>query len=229
MQILRMMLGLRHTIMFQKKSELIIIDIGANIGSFSLKLAKKCFDSKKQFLIYSFEPNKIIFNLLKNNLSLNKDISKNIYPFQIPLGDKNTEVDFINKEQNSGGSKVLKSNKDLESKLQTVKLKQISLDYFVENNEIDHIDIIKIDVEGYEPIVLDGCINTIKKYKPILYIEITPMWFKDIGRSSNEILNFLKSIGYKIYLDNQDFLKPIENFKLLSNIEQYNILAKYDA
>ena len=211
----------------QKKSELIIIDVGANIGAFSLKLARKCFDKNQKFNIYAFEPNKLIFNLLKNNLSLNKVISKNIFLFQMPIGDKNKEVNFINKEKNSGGSKVLKNEKNSESNINTVKMKQISLDYFVEKNEIDHVDIIKIDVEGYEPIVLDGCINTIKKFKPLLYIEITPLWFKNIGRSSLELLNLLKSMGYVIFLDDNNALKPIRDYEKISNKEQFNILAKY--
>lgn len=210
-----------------KKSELIIFDIGSNIGAFSMKLAKKCIDNKQQFTVYAFEPNSTIFNLFKNNLSLNQVISKNILPFQIPMGDKNTEVNFINKKNNSGGSRVFKNKKELESNIETVKLQQISLDYFVEKNQIDHVDIIKIDVEGYEPIVLDGCINTIKKFKPLLYIEITPLWFKDIGRSSLELLNFLKSMGYEIFLDDENILKPIFDFERISNKEQFNILAKY--
>ena len=209
-----------------KKSELIIFDVGANIGAFSMKLARKCLDKNQKYIIYAFEPNKIIFNLLKNNLSLNKVISKNIFPLQIPIGDSNKEINFINKKNNSGGSKVFNNVKDSKSKNDTVKLKQISLDYFVKKNDIDHVDIIKIDVEGYEPIVLDGCINTIKKFKPILYIEITPLWFKDIGRSSFELLNLLKSIGYEIFLDDENILKPIQDFKSISNKDQFNILAK---
>ena len=211
----------------QKKSELIIIDIGANIGAFSMKLAKKCSDKKQKFIVYAFEPNKFIFNLLKNNLSLNKVISENIFTFPIPIGDKNTKVDFINKQKNSGGSKVYKNEKDLELNAQTVQLQQISLDYFVEKNKLDNVDIIKIDVEGYEPIVLDGCINTIKKFKPLLYIEITPLWFNDIGRSSFELLNLLKTMGYEIFLDENNNLIPINNYEIFSDKEQFNILAKY--
>ncbi len=211
----------------KKNSELIIIDIGANIGAFSMKLARKCLDKNQKFIIYAFEPNKLIFNLLKNNLSLNKLIAKNIFPFQIAMGDKNKKVNFINKQENSGGSKVLKNEKGLESNIETVQLQQISLDYFVEKNEIDHVDIIKIDVEGYEPIVLDGCINTIKKFKPLLYIEITPLWFENIGRSSFELLNLLKSMGYLIFLDDDNVLKQINDYERISNKEQFNILAKY--
>ena len=96
-----------------------------------------------------------------------------------------------------------------------------------EENKINHVDIIKIDVEGYEPIVLDGCINTIKKFKPVLYIEITPLWFKDIGRSFLDILNLLKSLGYKLFLDEENILEPINNYDKISKMEQFNILAKY--
>ncbi len=211
----------------KKNTELIVIDIGANIGAFSLKLARKCLDKNQKYTIYAFEPNKVIFSLLKNNLSINKLISKDIFPFQIPLGDKNKKVNFLNKQKNSGGSKVLKNKKDIELNIETVQLQQTSLDYFVDKNQIDHVDIIKIDVEGYEPIVLDGCIKTIKKFKPLLYIEITPLWFKNIGRSSVELLNLLKTMGYEIFLDDNNILKPINDYEKISHKEQFNILAKY--
>ena len=210
-----------------KKSELIVIDIGANIGAFSLKFARKCIDNNQKFNIYAFEPNKMIFDILKNNLALNKDISKNIFSFQIPIGDKNKEVNFINDQNNSGGSKVYRNEEGSQLNTKSVKLQQISLDYFVQKNQIDYVDIIKIDVEGYEPFVLDGCINTIKKFKPILYIEITPLWFKDIGRSFLDILNLLKSLGYKLFLDEENILEPINNYDKISKMEQFNILAKY--
>jgi len=210
----------------KKNSEIVVIDIGANVGSFSMKFARKCSDNNQKFFIYAFEPNKVIFNLLKNNLSLNKDISNNIMLSQQPIGDTNKEVNFINQIKNSGGSKVYKNTKDLESNIDTVKLQQISLDYFVEVNGIEHVDIIKIDVEGYEPIVLDGCINTLKKFKPILYIEITPSWFKEIGRSFLDIFNSLKSLGYEVFLDDENILKPIHNYERISKMEQFNIMAK---
>ena len=71
------------------------------------------------------------------------------------------------------------------------------------------------------------CINTIKKFKPVLYIEITPLWFKNIGRPFTEILNFIKSLGYELYLDDENTLKPIKNYEIISNMEQFNVLAKY--
>ena len=211
----------------EKKSKLIVIDIGANIGAFSLKFARKCIDNKQKFNIYAFEPNKIIFDILKNNLALNNDISKNIFSLQTPIGDTNKEVNFINDQKNSGGSKVYKNLEGSQLNIETVKLQQISLDYFVQKNQIDYVDVIKIDVEGYEPFVLDGCINTIKKFKPVLYIEITPLWFKNIGRPFTEILNFIKSLGYELYLDDENTLKPIKNYEIISNMEQFNVLAKY--
>ena len=73
----------------ENKSRFNVIDIGSNIGAFTLKLAKKCYENKKEFNIYSFEPNKHIFKTLENNIKLNKkyliilNILKKLYAIQI--------------------------------------------------------------------------------------------------------------------------------------------------
>ena len=108
------------------------------------------------------------------------------------FGDINKEVNFII-TYSSSYLKVYNNVKGSDLNIESVKLQQISLDSFVKENQIEYVNIIKIDVEGYEPFVLDGCINTIKKFKPILYIEITPLWFKNVGRPFKEILNYIKN------------------------------------
>ena len=89
---------------------------------------------------------------------------------------------LLNKE-NSGGSRIIDSSYDLISHENSSTVEQIKLDDFVEINNINFVDFIKIDVEGFEPFVLDGSTRTLEKFKPDLYIEISPAWFKELGRS----------------------------------------------
>ena len=213
---------------FKGNKKLIIFDIGANIGCFSLKLAKKCSDKNKEIKVYSFEPNKEIFKIFKKNISFNKTIAKKIVPIDMAVGNLNKKVNFCTKESNSGGSKVIDSKSIKGLKRNNLIVEQITLDYFVQKKNIEYVDAIKIDVEGYEPFVLDGCINTIEKFKPLLYIEMSPEWFKNLGRSSHEIIDLLKSNGYSIFIDEVDNIRPINYYEVLSIKNQFNILAIHD-
>jgi len=98
------------------------------------------------------------------------------------------------------------------------------LEIFLSTNKINGISVIKIDVEGSEPLVINGAINTINSYRPALLIEITDSWFKSIGWSEIEIREKLKGLGYGLFVYGKNNLLNITN----SNKEflyQYNLLA----
>ena len=211
----------------KKKSRFNVIDIGSNVGAFTLKLAKKCYENKKEFNIYSFEPNKHIFKTFENNIKLNKKVSNYIKYFEKALGNSNSTVDLLLNKENSGGSRIIDSSSDLISQENSSTVEQIKLDDFIEINNINFVDFIKIDVEGFEPFVLDGSTRTLEKFKPDLYIEISPEWFKELGRSSSDLLNSLESMGYVIFVDRTHSLRKLNEFDKLSNVNQFNILAKY--
>ena len=211
----------------KNKSRFNVIDIGSNIGAFTLKLAKKCYENKKEFNIYSFEPNKHIFKTFENNINLNYNLSNYIKYFEKAVGDSNSAVDFLLNKENSGGSRIKNNSSELISQKNSLTVEQIKLDDFIEINNINFVDFIKIDVEGFEPFVLDGSKRTLEKFKPDLYIEISPAWFHELGRSSADLLNSLESMGYVIFVDRNDSLRRLNEYDKMCNVKQFNILAKY--
>ncbi len=73
----------------------------------------------------------------------------------------------------------------------------IRLDDYISNSMMmDKIDLISIDVEGAEPLVLEGAIETLKRFSPGLVIEWMPKFFARFNRSENDVLNLLHSMGY---------------------------------
>jgi hypothetical protein len=70
------------------------------------------------------------------------------------------------------------------------------IDDFCKENKIQNIDLLKIDVEGYELNALLGTVETIKKYKPVLCIEFCEKWLNRYKTSSDEILGLLKELNY---------------------------------
>ncbi len=206
-------------------NEYVIFDIGANIGAFSLKLSNIIEKNhRKNYTIHAFEPNNIIFNLFKNNISLNSQYKNNIILNELAIGDNIDYIDFICESENSGNSRIINKVYD-KSPIQ--KVKQTTIDEYVSKYNIKNLNFIKIDVEGYEPFVLDGAIETIKRFSPSLYIEITPDWFRQRGRSATELIKTLKDFEYSIFLDmNNDKIEYQDTIEKILNQKQVNILAK---
>ena len=166
--------------LFSKKiNSEILIDIGANIGFYSI------LSSSRFGQIYSFEPNERNFKVLKKNIENNK--LKNIKILNFGLGE-NEEV-LIGNSNTKGklfqtsGFAISKDNKKGERVL--VKKGDDVLQF--KNKTLT----IKIDVEGFEFFVLKGLKSTLINNWCILQIEI---WEKN----NDEVHRFLKSLGYKM-------------------------------
>jgi FkbM family methyltransferase len=117
-----------------------IIDIGAHIGVFSIFAAHKAKNGK----IYTFEPMKENFELIKKNLELNK--IKNVKAFNNAVsGQTEQKLFFINK-RNTGGHSFYEG----EGQSKKVIVEAISLEDIIKNNKIKKVDFLKMDCEGAE-------------------------------------------------------------------------------
>ena len=136
---------------FEVKNDAVVFDIGAFKGDTAYFFSKKCSNKAR---IYAFEPDENNYKVLlkiKEKYKLNNVITKNIL-----LSNAEKEIDFISMIENTP----------------TIKKNAITIDKFVEENNIEKIDYIKMDVEGAEKNILEGSIKTIKKFKPSLAIAI---------------------------------------------------------
>ena len=136
---------------FEVKNDAVVFDIGAFKGDTAYFFSKKCSNKAR---IYAFEPDENNYKVLlkiKEKYKLNNVITKNIL-----LLNSEKEIDFISMIENTP----------------TIKKNAITIDKFVEENNIEKIDYIKMDVEGAERNILEGSIKTIKKFKPFLAIAI---------------------------------------------------------
>jgi FkbM family methyltransferase len=198
----------------------LVLDIGANVGAFSLALAHQCRESKlRNFYIYAFEPNPSIFNIFKTNTTINSGLSNFISLESYALGNSIGEANFTYSSKNSGNGHIVDGVDRL-----GFKVSMTTCDAFLASINQEQVAFIKIDVEGFEPFVLDGGLNTVKRWKPDLYIEITPSWFEKRGRLASLLVQDLLNIGYSIYIDNDGNLTPYDCFS--KNLSwQFNILA----
>lgn len=136
----------------------VVIDAGANIGIFSLLAAKK--GAK----VYSFEPQSYFFSLLCDNISLNH-LNDDIVPLCYGISDyKGRFTMHIDRENLLSASIIIKRGED------SCNVNCVSIDQWVEDNNIPRIDFIKVDIEGAERLLLIGARKSIIKWKPKLAI-----------------------------------------------------------
>lgn len=198
---------LLYTVDFEKEQLLLVknfikpgmsvIDIGANIGLYSVIIDKLI---QSQGEIFAFEPSKEIFNLLKNNLKLNK--CNQVKPFPIALGEADNQTLNLVLEKGYGdgfryiNNKLQVNNQEIK---ETEEVQMMTLDTFMEKQNKTKIDFIKIDVEGYECQVLKGAeqILSVNKNTIVLY-ENSEIGLKRAGHSQAELSNYLKKLGFKL-------------------------------
>lgn len=134
----------------------IVIDAGANEGILTLVYSKKVSASGK---VFAFEPDKLNIQTFNENLILNEDTS-NINLKPNGLWNKSGTIEFY--EAGTVGSSVYFQDK--KSVKRTIS--SITIDDFVDSENINKIDFIKMDIEGAEIEALKGACNTINSLKP---------------------------------------------------------------
>jgi FkbM family methyltransferase len=153
-----------------------VIDIGAFIGDHTIAYAKKVGLEGK---VIAFEPNQSSFECLEYNMKGfdNVELRKE------GVSDSLHNISLTDVPTNAGMAYAEKSKKGI---------KCVSIDSL----NLEKLDFIKIDAEGYEHNILNGAIETIKRLKPIMVIEINNAALLRNGTSNNDIYIFLNDLGY---------------------------------
>lgn len=178
------------------KKNSIFFDIGCNEGYYSVIASKKNYSGKT----YSFEPVKLLIKIIKKNLSLNNIKNCKIYNFAIGDENKSSKINIYH-EKNEGSSSIVTKYK-YSNKTQKILIK--SLDNFYKMNKFNFkIDLIKIDVEGYELKVLDGMMNLINRRK--INKILVEYHYKVISMNELRIIeNKIFASGYKKKIIDKD-------------------------
>ena len=183
--------GAHEKLMQLVKPDFTILDIGTNIGSTLLQFASKTGINGK---VYGFEPDPINYTACLENIKLNS--FDNIEVANIGLGDKKGEFYLVvDTEANRGGNRIQLKQDNIKQKT-TINVEV--LDFWLNDKNINSIDLIKVDVEGFEKKVLKGAEQTLKKYNPILFIEIDENNLDQVGDTPKELIEYLEHMNYSI-------------------------------
>ncbi|MCA4897543.1 MAG: FkbM family methyltransferase [Cytophagales bacterium] len=169
----------------------VFIDVGANIGTVAMRAAKICVSGH----VYAFEPDPNHVKSLKINQQLNSFSNITIIPRA--LGSKPSQAVLSKLEQrNAGMNRILPP--EHVNRYNSNPIEVVTLDDEMEQLRPSRVDLIKIDVEGYEFHVLMGAQKTIARYQPILIVEVIDANLQVHQLSSANVINLLQSWGYEI-------------------------------
>jgi FkbM family methyltransferase len=197
-----------------------VLDVGANIGYYSVIFSKLVGQTGK---VYSFEPLAEYNKILKQNLEVNN--IQNCEVINYGLSNLEQELSIY---VNDSSATIHAVNDDFE---RIEKIRLITLDKFVYDNNIKKIDFIKIDVDGHEPAVLEGACKVIKNLKPIVLLEISHLHYLKYGITVWDFYSMLKKKGLYIYTEvNLEEIKSKNEFltKCCNFNHSTNIIISYD-
>lgn len=178
------------------------VDVGANIGLFSLYASQKVGATGK---VITFEPSPKTFNRLKENIELNGCTNTHLH--QLGISDKPGELSLNISGDGMDAWETFAP--DLNNRFQDqVKVPVVTLDDMLANENKEKIRIVKIDVEGWEKFVLKGAEQFFTTYSPIIMLEFTEENTQMAGYAVTELYDIVSMWGYTWYAIENGNLKP---------------------
>lgn len=201
----------------------VVFDIGANIGKYSQMIINKSKSLDLEVELHLFEPTKSCFEVISKKFKDNKNIFLNNFGASNEDGEA---VIFYDKEK-SGLASLYQRNLDaygLElNQSESVKLKR--LDGYIENNNISHIDFIKIDIEGHELKAFKG----FSKYLNGNFIDYIQFEYGGANLDSHtslmELYKFLEERGFRVAKVMPDGLEIRKYSPFMDNFNYANYVA----
>jgi FkbM family methyltransferase len=165
-----------------------VFDIGANIGYYTIQFSRVVGRNGK---VHSFEPCAYQMDTLERNVKLNS--IDNVVTHKLIVSDRDDEVKkiYFSGMANTGSSSLEVKTDDYE------QVACITIDKYCMVNDINSVDIVKIDVEGHELSVLKGMQNILGNGSvKHLFLEINNHALSSGQTSGHEIISFLQKFGY---------------------------------
>ena len=173
------------------------LDIGANLGWYSLVLGRNCPDSR----IFAFEPIPSTVEALERNIGLNA--LHNVEPICMGMFNEEDELNFLYAPDVSGATSLKVTGQTRgRTEIQSVTCRTTTLDIFCAERDIVPT-LLKIDVEGAELMVVQGGHETLQ-HTPIILMELLRKWSREFGYHPNDVFALLAQYGYGAWVFSAD-------------------------
>jgi FkbM family methyltransferase len=167
----------------------VFVDVGANVGYHTVGLGRHL--ARKGGSVFAFEPIAANHDRLLGNVARNK--LDNVHVEKAGLWDRDTTMEVGRSTRGSSNVSLASTGEITE----TVRL--LRFDDWVRDRGLDRVDVVKMDIEGAEVRALKGMRAAVGRFRPVLFVEINPMWTRRMGTSTTELTGLLHELGYALY------------------------------
>ncbi len=162
-----------------------IVDVGANVGFFTLKFAKWVSDGGR---VIAIEPES--GNLAALIRAISRSRAANVDVVQAAAAENEGELYLSLNPRNPADHRLMKTG---------IPVRAITIDGLLQERGWPPVSLIKIDVQGAEPRTLAGAQETISRFHPAIFIEIDDEALREAGFSADSMIDSLRSQGYEMY------------------------------
>jgi FkbM family methyltransferase len=161
------------------------LDVGANIGVTTMAIARGIGQEGE---VYAFEPVPRYFHMLERNVSVNS--LNNVKAFPLAVTDHAGRVELYDNDLSSGIVSGERAPK--------LEVTGTTIDGFIQDQALAHIDVIAMDCEGSELLALRGAENTLRTCGPSVFCEIHHGFLSQLGQSASDIAEYLQQFGFEV-------------------------------
>ena len=178
----------------------VLVDVGAGVGSICLFVLRACTKIGKSITAHAFEPMGLNYDRLLRNTSLNH-LKERVSCHRIALGAERGALNLCFRG-GAGAAAVIQSHPKI-SLLAGPRLERApveALDEWVNDHELTRLDVLKVDIEGAEPLMFRGAIPTIERFLPVILAEFNHWWAEHHGLSiAHDCFEPLWDLGYQAF------------------------------
>jgi FkbM family methyltransferase len=186
----------------------VFLDVGANVGVFTLLAAKRLSEGR----VHAFEPSPFHLEKLAANLRLNAFENIEVHPVGLSDSAGISTLFFPPSEDGLTNTGMASQFRHSALVAWEEQVRCVVLDEYVRDAKIKKIDVMKIDVEGAELKVLEGGKSCIAEHRPYVVMEVSREHLARAGEKVERLVHFWKALGYRLYtVDNVDGLCQVED------------------
>ena len=194
----------------------IFLDAGANVGYISA-IGASLVGKKGE--VHSFEPVPLYYQKLFELKRLNPRYKINTNNFALGNANENSKISLS--KDIMGDNTLISTLLIPERVKEVVQISVQRLDDYIIKNELSNISLIKVDVEGYELLLLEGLTKYLEKVKlnlPTIVLEVNPSAYPFIGKSLNDLKQFIDNYNYIALSIDEKRILDVANLKKLTDI-----------
>lgn len=190
------------------------LDAGANEGIYSVFAAQLV---GSEGTVWAFDPSQREISRLTRNVELN---NSRVRIFPVALADQIGEATMLVAGYGHEGLNTMgQFFHEVEGATKEL-IPVTTLDDIVKENPLERLDFIKIDVEGAELKLLQGAATTLRRYRPLLLLEVADRTLRQQGSSREQLLDYLRTLDYELYI-----FDPYSGLPALSTASSDNMIA----